>query len=309
MDLCFSIIIPIYNSEKFLSTCLDSILKQDMDSFEIICINDGSTDNSQIILEEYAKKSSRIKILQQENKGVSSARNAGIKQANGDYILFLDSDDYYYNNHILTDFFNILYEQDYDCIYFPGGCITDQWSGKENYETKVYDNAWYCLEEHCNKPKILIFGCVYTQCYRRKIILENNLQFNENLCYGEDRLFTIRFFAVAYKTYVYSQPCYCYVTHEGSLMTDNQNTRKKIQDAFLVVEVLYNNIQRNTIEYNRYVNALYRTAILDAYNENIKRNLNSEILLCTALKAKSLKRFIKSVMLMTSPKFYKRLFK
>lgn len=89
-----SVIIPIFNAEKTLKRCLDSILNQTFKNFEIICVNDGSQDKSIDILKEYKEKDNRIIIIQQENKGVSSARNAGIKIAKGKYITFIDSDDW-----------------------------------------------------------------------------------------------------------------------------------------------------------------------------------------------------------------------
>ena len=90
-----SVIIPVYNTENYLKECLNSVINQTFKDIEIICVNDGSTDNSLSILEEYARTDSRIKIINQKNQGVSSSRNNGIKSARGEYIMFLDSDDLY----------------------------------------------------------------------------------------------------------------------------------------------------------------------------------------------------------------------
>ena len=89
-----SVVIPVYNVERYLEECLDSVIHQTLEDIEIICINDGSTDNSLEILEDYAKKDNRIKILNQENQGLSATRNNGLKICQGKYICFLDSDDY-----------------------------------------------------------------------------------------------------------------------------------------------------------------------------------------------------------------------
>ena len=103
----FSFIVPVYNVEKYLSRCLDSLLTQNYQNFEIICINDGSPDNSINILQMYQKKHNNIFIINQENKGLGGARNTGLKYASGDYIWFIDSDDwieptslYLLNNYI-----------------------------------------------------------------------------------------------------------------------------------------------------------------------------------------------------------------
>ena len=99
-----SIIIPIFNTEKYLKTCLNSVLNQTLKEIEIICINDGSTDNSLKIIEEYASKDKRIKFISQKNNGVSYARNKGLEIATGEFIGFVDSDDYASKN-----FFEKLY--------------------------------------------------------------------------------------------------------------------------------------------------------------------------------------------------------
>ena len=101
-----SVIIPVYNVEKYLSECLDSVVNQTLKDIEIICVNDGSPDGSAAILEEYAQKDNRIKVITQENRGLSEARNSGLKIASGEYIAFLDSDDY-----IDLKFFEQLYKR------------------------------------------------------------------------------------------------------------------------------------------------------------------------------------------------------
>ena len=93
MNPKISIIVPIYNMEQYLERCVDSILSQTYKDFEVILVNDGSTDNSDIICDDYAKKDQRIKVIHKRNGGLSSARNAGIKLSKGQWLLFIDSDD------------------------------------------------------------------------------------------------------------------------------------------------------------------------------------------------------------------------
>ena len=104
-NMKISIIVPVYNVEKYLERCLDSLINQTLKDIEIICINDGSTDNSSEILKEYAKKDSRIIIINQNNQGISVARNNGMNKAKGKYIGFVDSDDW-----VDLDFFEKLYK-------------------------------------------------------------------------------------------------------------------------------------------------------------------------------------------------------
>ena len=112
----FSIIIPVYNTTLFLKQCIDSILNQDAHNYELIIVNDGSTDNSKEIIIEYATISKQIKFLDQENKGVAAARNNGLLNAVGDYILFVDSDDYWLSNRVLKDLEALILKDPVDLI-------------------------------------------------------------------------------------------------------------------------------------------------------------------------------------------------
>lgn len=98
----FSVIIPVYNREKFIGRALDSVLKQSFKDFEVICVNNGSTDQTLPIITDYAEKDSRIKVFDQANRGRSAARNRGLENASGEWICFLDSDDFYYENHLVS---------------------------------------------------------------------------------------------------------------------------------------------------------------------------------------------------------------
>ena len=112
-----SVIIPVYNVEKWLNKCVDSILAQSYENFEVILVNDGSTDKSGDICDKYLKEDNRVKVFDILNSGQSVARNIGLKEAKGDYILFIDSDDYISDNSIIEKFINILDSNNYDFIY------------------------------------------------------------------------------------------------------------------------------------------------------------------------------------------------
>ncbi len=114
----FSIIVPVYKAEDYLSQCIDSILNQDFDDFELILVDDGSPDNSPVICDEYAKKDSRVKVIHKPNGGASDARNAGIKSAVGDYLLFVDSDDFWITQTVLTKISNTLEKYNVHIVQF-----------------------------------------------------------------------------------------------------------------------------------------------------------------------------------------------
>ena len=104
--MIFSIIIPVYNVEKYLSQCLDSILNQDFTDFELILVDDGSTDRSGEICDQYKSKDSRVNVIHQENSGQATARNAGTKASKGEYIIYIDSDDFIISNDFLSELYS-----------------------------------------------------------------------------------------------------------------------------------------------------------------------------------------------------------
>lgn len=182
----FSIIIPVYNTPKeYLVKCLESVVNQDYSNYEVVCVNDSSTDGSRDILNEFARNHSVLKILSQENKGISATRNRGIQEAKGDYVLFVDCDDYYLRNTVLSELGKILQTDNYDCVYFPGAICevyadgsTCFYEGK--FEEKIYNNGWECLEDYCLTSKPIVFGHIHVNCYKTIVLRSNNLFFNNS---------------------------------------------------------------------------------------------------------------------------------
>ena len=201
-----SVIIPVYNVELYLHDCLESIVNQTFKDIEIICINDGSTDQSAQILESYGKKDSRIKILSQANQGPSAARNAGIGIAKGEYLHFMDSDDM-----LELDALDFLYSkaksEDLDVIYFNPRPICDTEELKEifngyknHYKRKnVYENAVSgekLFVAMVINNDYLVQPCL--QLIRHEHIKKNNLRFYPGT-YHADRLFNLTCMTLAGK--------------------------------------------------------------------------------------------------------------
>lgn len=180
-----SIVIPVYNSSKYLSQCLDSLISQTYKNLEILCVNDGSTDNSLDILKEYEKKDNRIKVFTKENegKGAASARNMGLANATGDYIFFLDSDDFF-ETDMISLVVDKIYETDADVVVFSANryddklkCITGEYD-KINIDIappKAYFSYVEC------KDVIYQIGdlTAWNKVFRRSLIIDNNLYFEE----------------------------------------------------------------------------------------------------------------------------------
>ena len=183
-----SIIIPIYNVAPYLRQCLDSVINQNHSDYEIICVNDGSTDNSLSILEEYKKQYPQINLISQENKGLSAARNAGIRAATGDYVLFLDSDDWLEDNALKILHDNIGGE-DMLCFngrrYFEDGTQEEPDAG----QTETNLTGWDYYNKYALISRKFHFVCVVLRLYRKQFLMDNHLFFEEGI-YHEDNLFT-----------------------------------------------------------------------------------------------------------------------
>jgi len=182
----FSIIIPVYKVEKYLRTCVDTVLAQDYEDFEILLIDDGSPDSCPQICDEYALKDHRIKVIHKNNGGLSDARNYGIKNSSGKYILFLDGDDYWQDKDFLSGLYEIVCnQQEVDIVIF--GRI--KYFQKDNYF--LVDKRDLSIEreiqtDNINHIAILLKHDLYTasatdKCVKSKFILQNNLFFKNGI--------------------------------------------------------------------------------------------------------------------------------
>ena len=206
----FSVIIPVYNVEPYLRVCLDSVLAQTFTDWEAICVDDGSTDGSGVILDEYAKKDERFNVVHQQNRGLSAARNVGLDQATGDYVTFLDSDDLIAPEW-LARFYDIAAQTRADMV--RQHCTT---FGDGQPIPKILDSREYKLYEceddilRCNLPDIVPHGYVWVIAYRRAFVQQTRL--TEGIVLIEDLLFNLclisrcgRFVQGEYAGYFYRQ--------------------------------------------------------------------------------------------------------
>lgn len=190
-----SIIIPVYNTESYLRECLDSALNQTLKEIEVICTNDGSTDNSLKILREYAKKDPRVIVIDQENQGVSIARNSALKIAKGKYIHFLDSDDYL-DLHAYEKLYQRAEQLSLDMLSFKGQNFQN---GTKEFLPSPYYSFTY-LPEGWNKEVFDYKDCkdfvhhmavtTHLTFYRHDFITKHNITFPEHLCFEDNVFFT-----------------------------------------------------------------------------------------------------------------------
>ena len=265
----YSFVVPVYNTEKYLKKCLDSLVNQTFEDFEIIIVNDGSTDNSKNIIDDYLKKYKNIILLDQKNAGLSEARNNGVKKAKGKYLIFIDSDDYVEKDLLKNIDDNI---EDVDVLRYQ--IVTEDIYGnnKKEYKEEVFDvttgyDAFKLITNyHFVEP-------AWCYVYKKDYYVRNNFRFKKGIYHEDFALIPY----VIYKARTVKSINYIgyhYITREGSIM-NNSDYNKTVKKAFDMLEG-------------------YKALKLFAKNPSVKDNYDdyylSYISNCVIVKAKELKR-------------------
>lgn len=224
--MLFSIIIPVYNADKYIEKCIESIICQDRNKFEIIVVDDGSTDNTGIICDKYSNKYSNIKVFHTENKGVSRARNLGLSEAIGDYILFVDADDW-----VTSDYIDVISKEieGVDLLFFSNNRVIDEKIIKQSYGDAYAENRVETEELILNikKQKYEYFGFTWNKCFNRNIISKNNILFVNDLSVREDEVFTN-----TYCSYINSIKFIKKILYNYREQTTGLTCKKKSQDEW-----------------------------------------------------------------------------
>lgn len=261
-----SVIIPVYNTEKYLQKCLDSIFEQNFSNFEVICVDDGSTDNSLDILAQY----NEITVIKQTNKGSGVARNLGLQQAKGEYVLFVDSDDW------LVDgaFEKIIYaakNSDLDILIFGGKIYSKGKLRRGRYSVnkipKRYLNRVFSRHEF--KDDIFKFpSTVWTKLYKREFLIKNNIRFQE-IFVGQDQLFFVDSMLKAERISVLDEDLYCYwKKRPGSVTANKKKKNFSPVYVFKAVEKVLGDCKFRDVILNRYF--LKATFWLPKMREDLK---------------------------------------
>ena len=184
MQKLVSIIVPVYNVEKYIDKCVRSLLKQDYGNIEVILVDDGSPDKSGYIIDRLKEEDNRIVVIHQENHGVSSARNAGMAVASGEYITFVDGDDWVDANYV-TYFVDLLEKSSCDVVMNKNNYSGCNDISNNNFSVISAEKAieWIYLGD--------LFVAVWNKMYRRSVLEENYIKFNEKIWYGEGMLFSM----------------------------------------------------------------------------------------------------------------------
>ena len=222
--MLFSVIIPVFNVEKYLRACLDSVLNQSFSDWEAVCVNDGSTDGSASILAEYAAKDDRFRGVEQPNGGLSAARNTGMKNATGEYVLFLDSDDWLETDALETLAGNLDGE---DMLCFSGRRyleLENRFLPSDQLEERIYLSGMDYYNENALLRRDFAFVCVVLRAYRRSFLDENALRFKEGI-FHEDNLFTPLACYFARRVKVLNRCLYDYRVRDNSITTTYNEKR------------------------------------------------------------------------------------
>lgn len=225
-----SVIVPIFNAEKTLPRCLDSLANQTLASIEIICVDDGSTDRSANICQEYARKDPRFVTISEVNQGVSAARNNGLRHAKGDWICFVDADDQM-ADHAIERMLGFC-TAGVDLVM--GGYIVADQNGDVTYQ--VTERNVYNLDREAafgqmyNPSPYRYLGFVWGKLFRMKIISQNNLHFNERIFFNEDRLFVTNYIKYSRNIVHFTEPVYSYYEIPSSAMS---SLNKSFNEKFI----------------------------------------------------------------------------
>lgn len=256
----FSVIVPVYNVEKYLEPCMKSLMNQTFKNIEIICINDGSTDNSLRLLNNYRKIDNRITVINKANEWVSVARNEGLQIAGGGYVLFVDSDDFVENN-LCEKLFEELELTKADIIVY----------GASIFPQKVVDYKEWLLDTLKVQEAVYTDNCeialfkeksakpfVWNKCYKKDLLYKNNIWFHRDIKLGEDNLFQFMVFPKASKVVFIENTLYNYrcVREDSAMYKMRKNKSWKIQ---MHIEIM-KNVLASWQDYGilqKYTNELY----------------------------------------------------
>lgn len=250
MEYKISVVLPVYNVEKYIAECLDSLLNQTFKNFEVIAINDGSTDKSKEIVESYIGKDINLKIINQNNGGLSKARNTGIKNSNGEYILFLDSDDML-DSTAIEKLYTKANKNKLDLVVFEPLRFEDETRRIDERVAErlnIYDKDIMDINEYLigAKKKCLLMSTLHL--YNSKLLKNNNLYFVDGILH-EDELHSLTSYKYVKKVGYINEKLYLRRFRKDSIMTGNIYSNKKSLDSYIyILEELSKEKEKNNKE-------------------------------------------------------------
>ena len=232
-----SIIIPVYNAEKFLDRCLDSVFAQSLTDYEVILVNDGSSDGSAAVCERYRALDSRVRYIEKENGGAGSARNAGMKLARGRYLAFPDADDWF-DPDMYSELYSLADSGDYDMVFSGVNYYRQTASGVEYARTQNIKAVSFNDRKTCREnimtffPTTTIFDVPWNKLYKRAVVVENDIRFPD-IRRAQDATFNIDFFNCVNSVASVEKAYYSYM--ENTL----DDVRRKFPKDYINISIFY----------------------------------------------------------------------
>lgn len=267
-----SVIVPVYNTKPYLQECINSILSQTYKNIEIIIVDDGSDDGSSDICDKMQENNRSIQVYHRKNMGVSNARNFGISVAKGEYIGFIDSDDYIDSNFYEILHKNIVfYNADCSCVGHRKYIEKDDTylAVTPDFETNVVSSL-SALDSAAN-PSDLWVGYTWNKLYRRKLIIDNNLKFDEKLIFCEDSVFCYQYLEKCSRIVRSSVPAYIYRIRSTSITNSGFYNKEKLNKIPVVCDTLIDFVEKykgrkiyyNTINFcvDLYITCLWNSCL------------------------------------------------
>lgn len=275
MKPLLSVIVPVYNVEKYLKRCLESILVQSWNDYEIILVDDGSTDSSAQICDLYAEKYEMIRVIHKENKGLSDTRNRGIEEASGEYVYFPDSDDWLEPN-TFSELSDVIEELTYDIISFNREFVTSEEDKLISAKSRIQKlSGKQALLEMLKQSDVT--GFANDKIYRKKLFLDNDIEFPVGKYY-EDLGTNYKLFLKATKVYITNQKYYHYLITNPDSITQSWN-EQKLQDMFgFYREIYYSPLIREKFEELEIeiLQAFYINGLIHILSSLYKSNISAQ---------------------------------
>ena len=274
-----SVIIPVYNGEKYIQRCIDSVFNQTYSNVEIIVVNDGSTDDTENILKKY----SNIVLVNKENEGVSKARNTGLSLATGEYVYFCDADDY-----LEKDAFEVLINEydGNDLLRFGHYVVNDEQKNEKKNNDDILAGVNLNFDYNKQLLEYLISnkteGHLWNYLFKLKVIKDNNILFDEDLFYQEDVIFLLEYILKIKKIKIISNPFYNYFVNENSVTKNiessvrNLSSVAKLRQKSLDILKENNMMKLSTLLEQRFLN-LQLSYVLD-YRDKLSKKEYVEVL-------------------------------
>ena len=259
-----SVIVPVYKAEKYLHRCVDSILSQTFTDFDLILVDDGSPDNCGVICDEYAQKDNRVRVFHKENGGVSSARNLGLDKAQGEWITFVDSDDY------IEDGFLYIPDSAQDDLLIQNYKVIEG----ENYDVK-FENSIIPptqIQEFINQNiDKLWLRTPWSKFFKREIIYKNKIKFTEGVKIGEDTIFVLDYLFHINSVQFLNSANYIYINEGDNLYNKYKLSAEKAVETFHLFIERYNRLNADSITFLHFAFMFYWSIISPKDYASIRR--------------------------------------